>query len=189
MIRLQIHSSLPQIHYIFFPKSIWWQIRGGGNIFILLPVMYWPTVTTFIIAYNTIHGPNEYLLMYNTSHITSSRLSNKPGYMILIGIPTQHYTLNYWPLEEQITAILTSPTYWSIYIWFPICSMSIAILYPILTYPFLLPPALKCLLIYQVLQVYSVNYFLTISIVYLSNLHNKNTPKAQKMGRECQVAA
>ena len=145
-------------------------------------------LTILIIAYNTILGPNKYLFMYNTLHITS-RLSNKPGYVILIGIPTQHCTPDYQPLEEQITAILTSLTYWSIYMWCSICSMSIATLYPILTYPFLLPPALKSLLIYQFLKVYSVNYFLTISIVYLSNLHNKNTPKAQKMGRECQVAA
>ena len=128
-----------------------------------------------IIAYITILGPNEYIFMYNTSHITSSRLSNKPGYMILIGTPTQHYTPDYQPLEEKATAILTSLIYWSIYIWCPICSMSIAILYPIMTYPFLFPPAPKCLLIYQFYQVYPVNHFLTIYIVCISNLYNKNT--------------
>ena len=133
-------------------------------------------LTIPIIAYTTTLGQNKYLFMYNTSHITASRLSNKSGYMILIGTPTQHYTPDYQPLEEQTTAIFTSLTYWSIYILCPICSMSIAILYPILTYPSLLPPAPKCLLIHQFCQVYSVNYFLTISIVYISNLCNKNTP-------------
>ena len=64
-----------------------------------------------IIAYTTTLGPNKYLFMYNTCHITSSRLSNKSVYMILIGTPTQHYTPDYQPLEEQTTAILTSLTY------------------------------------------------------------------------------
>ena len=133
-------------------------------------------LTIIIIAYTTIMGPNKYSFMCNTYHITSSRVSNKPGYMILIGTPTQHYTPDYQPLKEQTTAILTSLTYWSIYIWCLICSVSLYILYPILTYPFLLSPAPKCLLIYQFFQVYFENYFLTISIVYLSNLCNKNTP-------------
>jgi len=102
--------------------------------------------TTLTIAYITILWLNKYSFIYNTYHIASSRLSNKPGYMILIGGPTQQNTPDHQPLAGYITTILASLTHYIIYIWVPICSMSIPILYPILIYPFLLLPAPKCLL-------------------------------------------
>ena len=90
MTRFQIHPSLPQIYYIPFPQGIWWQIRGVAiYLFSSQPCT---GLTTLIIVYITILGYSKYSFMYNTSHITSSRLSNKPGYMILIGTPPQHHT-------------------------------------------------------------------------------------------------
>ena len=110
--------------------------------------------------------------MCNTSHITSSRLSNKPGYIIMIGTLIQHYTPDYQLLEEQTTVILTSLTYWSIYMMSYFFQVNN---YPVSNHDLSLPP-LPCTKMPAYISVYSVNYFLTISMVYLSNLSNKNTP-------------
>ena len=74
-------------------------------------------LSILIIAYIAILGPYKYSFMYDTCHVTSPRLSNKSGYMILIGTPTQHPTPDYQPLAVKPPAILTSLTQYSIYIY------------------------------------------------------------------------
>ena len=58
--------------------------------------------------------------------------------------PAQHHTLDNQLLVGCTTATLVIPNYYMIYIWCPICFMSIAILCPILIYPFLPPSAKMC---------------------------------------------
>ena len=57
--------------------------------------------------------------------------------------------------------------------------------YPVSNYDLSLPP-LPCTKMPAYISVYSVNYFLTISIIYLSNLSKKNTPIALEC--ECSTS-
>ena len=102
---------------------------------------------------------------------------NKLGYMILIGAPTQHHIPDHQPVAGYITAILASLSHYNIYIWCPTCSMFIAMLYPNLIYPLLLPPVLKCVVMHQLFMDIPEIYFLNFSMIYPFNLYNNQGPR------------
>lgn len=56
-------------------------------------------------------------------------------------------------------------------------SMFIAMLYPNLIHPLLLPPVLKCVVTHQLFKNIPENYFLSFSMIYLLNLYNNQGPR------------
>jgi hypothetical protein len=88
------------------------------------------------------------------------------------GGSTYNPTLYYQLPAPSTTAFLPFLTHYRILIWYPSYPMSISTPNAILYYPLLLPPAPKCLHMHQFCRHYPENYFLTFSVVYLSNLYN-----------------
>ena len=54
--------------------------------------------------------------------------------------------------------------------------MSIAMLYPILIHPILLPPAPKCMLVHQFFRGQFINHFSNLSTIYLPYLYDIQAP-------------
>ena len=81
------------------------------------------------------------------------------------------------PLKGYITAILAYLTHYSVYIWCPTGSMFIAMLYPNLIYPLLLPSVLKCVVMHQLFMDIPEIYFLKFSMIYPFNLYNNQGPR------------
>ena len=109
--------------------------------------------------------------MCNTSHITSSRLSNKPGYnsdrytypTLYPRLPAAGRTNHcYFDIPNTLKYIYMMSYFFQVN-YYPVSNSDLSL------------PLLPCTKMPAYISVYSVNYFLTISIVNLSNLSNKNT--------------